>query len=264
MVSVLDRGLLLGDGLFETLLVKNERPIWFQEHWARFENSAQYGFFSIPNLATEIHDVIVRLSQDMPGGDGVARITLTRGTGVQGLIIHPKTHVNLCVSIAKPTAPSAPNGIRLGFAPDRRSTGGQEWGHKTLQFMHSVRALHQVQAQGFDDALWLGKGGELLECTTSNLFLVHKGKILTHPTDGSILPGTCRAKVLGLCVKLGIEALESVVFSEILPDCEECFITTSVRGVVSVRGVGELQHFNSAGKILQALKIEILSEFANN
>src|SRR5215813_14021559 len=84
LVPLTDRGLLYGDGLFETMRVRGGRPVWWERHLARFEKGAAYLRIRVPYSAAELLAAAHELIRINAMPEAVLRITLTRGVGVRG------------------------------------------------------------------------------------------------------------------------------------------------------------------------------------
>ena len=238
-VPVDERGFTLGDGIYDTMLAHQGHMEFFPEHWARFSTSAERNFFAL-EWDREVLAGIVAMLCDLNGLErAVVRFTLTRGSGVRGLALPQHGRNSLLITaVAAPDPPRIP--LRLLVAPEPRSTGGLEWSHKALGFLHSVRAHELAVRAGCDDAVWADSQGNLLEATTANLFAVVDGVLCTQTTDGSILPGTMRSAVLQAARILGLQCEERPVHCGELHLASECFLTSSVRGISSVGLISQL------------------------
>jgi len=143
--------------------------------------------------------------------------------------------------------------VSLGYAPDSRSTGGNEWSHKTLGMIHNVRALWNAQAQGFDDAIICDAQGYVLETSMANIFAITDGILLTPPTNGSILPGVMRKHVIRCAKELGISVQERALTQKELQEAQSVFLTNSLRGILPVCRVNN-EKISTDLQILKILK----------
>ena len=101
----------------------------------------------------------------------------------------------------------------------------------------NASAYFNIMQSGADEALFHNTKGELCEGTTSNVFLVNGGRVLTPPLSSGCLPGTTRARVITLCCTLGIPVAEETLTPVDLAAAAEVFTTSATRGVVPVRSV---------------------------
>jgi 4-amino-4-deoxychorismate lyase len=102
---------------------------------------------------------------------------------------------------------------------------------KTLSYASNLRGLAWAEARGADEGLWLNDRGRLAEGCTSNIFVVHGGKLFTPGEGEGILPGTVRAVVLRASRGLGVPTHEGKLRLRRLERAGEAFLTSSVRGL---------------------------------
>jgi branched-chain amino acid aminotransferase len=190
-----DRGLLLGDGLFETLAVFNRQPIWLDDHLERLAaGSALMGFDCDRSL---IDGAIARVLAEASHPHGILRITLTRGPGVRGLAAN-----GLRPSLLVTLSPWAPGTlftpVKLVTSPIRRNETSPASRLKTLSYADNILAAREAAAAQGDDALFLNSKGEVASTTIANLFILRDGRLATPPDSAGILPGIARKKLLAL------------------------------------------------------------------
>jgi branched-subunit amino acid aminotransferase/4-amino-4-deoxychorismate lyase len=110
----------------------------------------------------------------------------------------------------------------------------QQRGHKTLSFIDNIIARELARAEDADEAVRLDDDGNVIECATSNIFVVSDGEVSTPSTDDGALPGIVRARVLALCDKLGLTSRVRDLTVRDLRGADELFVTSLFRGVVHV------------------------------
>lgn len=234
-----DRGLLLGEGLFETLLAWDGTVLEGDAHLARLARSA--GILGLPlawspaALAEAMVEVLKANALD--GGRGVLRLTLTGGDGPRGLlplaVPRPRLLITARRADALPTEPAA-----VVIAPFTVSAASPLRGHKTLSALEQVLARRYAAAAGAQEALLLNSIGHLVEASAANLFLVRDGALLTPPLADGALPGITRARVLALAAEAGVPATADRSLSiEDLVSADEAFLTSSL---VGLRGIARL------------------------
>jgi len=170
---------------------------------------------------------------------GIMRVTLTRGDGGRGLLVTPGLKPRLLIAYHPTEVFRLAQPISLYVSPERRSIGGQEWGHKSMHSLFLVRSRFEAKTRGFDECLLIGADGRVLEATTSNVFLWIADTLVTPALDGSILPGITRASVLKLAKSMGFAIQERVVHQAELDMCTGMFLTNSVSGVQPVCRLGK-------------------------
>jgi branched-chain amino acid aminotransferase len=164
-------------------------------------------------------------------GEHRIRVVLTRGQGALGAPLEA-LGPGRAIVVVEPL-PAQPNEVSLAVVdwPLPRRSGG---GHKTLCYLDHLIARELAAAVGADEAVRLGVDGDVVECATSNIFVVVAGAVATPPVEGGILPGITRAHVLAACAAIGVTAREERLAPPALYAADEIFVTSAVRGVVSV------------------------------
>ncbi len=229
-ISAQNRGLTLGDGLFETLAVHDDVALWQTEHLQRMQDAALE--LGIPFPENQIKNAIATLIHHCKGHH-VLRLTLTRGEGGRGL----------AGDIAKPTLIGSlqPFDVALRFQPVslgtsslRRNLHSPTARLKTLSYLDNILAAREAHAKGFDDALMLNTAGRVACTTIGNVFLEVEGGLLTPSLPEAILPGIMRATVIRLAKQAGMKVSERHVKSADIAKADAMFMTNSLRFVRNV------------------------------
>ncbi|HEX7617433.1 MAG TPA: aminotransferase class IV [Verrucomicrobiae bacterium] len=252
VVSVSDRGFLLGDGLFETMRVVRGRPFRLPQHLDRLAHGADYLKIKLPFTPEELEKFAGQLIEKNRMPEAILRLTLTRGPGGRGYT--PKADANPTLVMTLHAAPGAPS---TGSASCENVSGQAEsalgaplqWnlitsifripaGDPLAAFKTTSKILHvlaraEAVAQGADEALLLNTNGEAAETASGNLFWVQDDTICTAPAVG-ILPGITRAVVLEICRTLGIRTNQRAIRPDELKHRAGIFITQSALGIVPV------------------------------
>jgi branched-subunit amino acid aminotransferase/4-amino-4-deoxychorismate lyase len=246
-----DRGLLVGDGLFETVLVRRGTPQSLRLHLARMARSAKVLGVTVPDeLETTISHALPRLL-DLEAGPSRAalRVTVTRGRG-RGL--DPSAQSTLLLFLeALPDTPPTPASARIVATP-RIDPSDPLAGHKTLSRMAYVEARRSALATGADLALLPTIDGDVCEADAANLFVVLCGAVVTPPLDRGVLPGVTRARCLAALAATGSPALEERLTRADLARAEEAFVTSSLAGVRPLRSI-DGRSLPSAGGVARRL-----------
>lgn len=227
----LDRGLLLGDGLFETVLVLGGRAQHLDLHLGRMTRSAgALGIDPPDRLAQEIRTAAAALwDADGRPDRGALRITLTRGAG-RGLDPDPRSPAGLWISSAALGARrSGPVRAVVVDAPriDPRDPAA---GHKTTSYLPRVLARREARRAGAEIALLRTVEGDVGEADAANLFVVLAGRVVTPALDRGVLPGVTRARCLEALARAGLPFEEGRVAPEDLADATEIVVTASLDG----------------------------------
>lgn len=235
-----DRGLLLGDGVFETIAVFNGRPVWLAEHLDRMIEAATA--LGIPVERSNIESAITETLRATPHRHGILRITLTRGAGVRGLAANGSTP-SLLVTLAPWIKGMLFAPATLVTATIQRNETSPASRLKTLSYIDNILAAREAAAARCDDALLLNTQGQVAATTIANVFLLKNGRLATPPVSAGILPGIARRKLLALT-----QAEERVITPAELHDAEALFLTNSLRLVRPVHMLDgrELRHDDAA------------------
>lgn len=230
-----DRGFLLGDGLFETLLVLEGRPVLIDAHVTRLAAAAEILAIPLPLspaalkaacmklLAANVLDTAPRAS---------LRVTLTRGPGPRGIAVPPELSPTLLITSAPGAEP--PESVSAVISTIRRNTSSPAAQLKALPYLDNVFAKEEAKRAGADEAILLDTQGHLACASVGNVFFWEGKTLVTPTTDGPILPGITRASVLTLARKLGVETEEGRIAPDRLLAADGIFLTNSLTGLLPV------------------------------
>jgi branched-chain amino acid aminotransferase len=226
-VSPFDHGILVGDGVFETLAVYGGVPFAWRRHHDRLRRSAEGLGLAVPESAPlrAAADAVVHANGL---GDGRLRVTVTGGPSPLG---SERGDANPTVIVATAPGRRRPPTEAVVTVPWPRNERGATAGLKTISYAENVRALAYAQQRNATEAVFANTRHELCEATGSNVFVVDDGVVVTPPEASGCLLGVTRALVLELCAKLGIPNDERTVPLHALADADEAFLTSSTREV---------------------------------
>jgi branched-chain amino acid aminotransferase len=229
-VSPFDHGLLVGNGVFETLRVYDGVPFAWTRHHRRLVRSAAGLGLTAPG-SQELRAAVDAVLSANGLTDGRVRLTLTGGPSPVGSERGdgPPT----VMVLAAPATPWPPS-VDVVMVPWTRNERGAVAGLKTTSYAENVRALAYAREREAGEAIFLNTRGEVCEATGSNVFVVRDGAVLTPPAEAGCLLGVTRALVLELCAENGIPAEETVLAPAALENAEEAFLTSSTREVQPV------------------------------
>jgi branched-chain amino acid aminotransferase len=253
VVSVLDRGFLYGDGLFESLRVSNGRPFRWDQHMDRLRQGAGYLGIRIPFSAVSLRQMADRLISRNRMPESILRLTLSRGIGSRGYSPagagRPTLVMTLCSAPAGTSGrvpvrrgPDArqrvpPPRWRLVTASTRLPAGEPLSRFKTCNKLSQVVARAEADAAGADEALLLNTDGFVVEGSSSNVFWIERDSVCTPPPGAGVLPGVTRAVVLEICRSRGLRTRESSLTLAKLKRRQGVFLTLSSRGIVEARSL---------------------------
>lgn len=227
-----DRGLLLGDGLFDTATAFGRR-VWRREaHVARLAVGAEA--LGIPLEPGALDAALDALLPFVPEAGAVIRTTLTRGPGPRGLKPPDDPAPTLLATFA-PWSPALVLGpVRLALAGARRNDRSPLARIKTLGYLDAILETERARRRGFDDALFLDTADRVACSTMANVFVLAGRRLVTPPAAGGILPGIARARLIELAPALGMRVEEARLTLDDLAAADAVFLTNSVRLVAPV------------------------------
>ncbi len=248
-VSALDAGLLLGDGVFESLRAVGGVPYLLERHLDRLLAGARrLGFTGLPAAGELFAQVARTLARaDLP--DAYVRVTVTRGSSVQALAPPRGPATTIVAALPAPPRSGEPLRVRLlGAAP---AAGVRA---KSTSRQHAVVARMSVEREGADEGLYVSADGSVLEGISSNLFVCVGGRLLTPPVE-QCLPGITRARLLELARAAGMTAVERPLTVEELLGAEAAFLTNAVQGPRAICAVdGHAVGNDDRGELYRTLR----------
>jgi branched-chain amino acid aminotransferase len=242
-VAANDRGLLLGDGLFESMRAYRGRIFRLAAHLQRLRASAAFLRLAVPSTDEQIEKSISELLRLNSCAEAYVRVTLTRGAsprlrldsaGPATLLIHARP-------IQPPPAEQYRNGAKLIISTARQNSANPLARHKTLSYLLYLVARQEATDAGANGAILLNEHGQVAEESVSNVFLERGGALLTPPVHCGLLPGITRGAVLDLARAGGIPVEERPMAAGELFDSDEMFLTNSLMEIMPVRSVDRRQ-----------------------
>jgi branched-chain amino acid aminotransferase len=244
-VSPFDHGLLVGDGVFETVRVYGGHPFAWTRHLDRLAHSAGGLGLTVPDRG------VLRVAADAvltANGHLEARLRITVTGGVAPLGSE-RGESGPTVIVASGEVKPWPPSVRVVVVPWARNDRGATAGLKTTSYAENVRALAYAQERGASEAIFANTRDELCEATGSNVFVVRDGVVATPPGTSGCLLGVTRALVL----ELGIPIDETALPLDALRDADEAFLTSTTREVQPIAAVDDRTLAGVAGPITAKL-----------
>jgi D-alanine transaminase len=229
-LGIEDRGFQFADGVYEVIRLYDGKPFALATHLERLWKSAVEIQLTPPLTTDALAVEVQKLIDHVDAGNAMVYLQLTRGSA-------PRNHI--FPDIVEPTllfyirpvkalpAPGAGEGTKLLSVPDER------WKRcwiKSLALLPNVLAKNAAIAAGADEAAFVD-AGFVTECSSSNLFAVIGGKLVTHPIGSKVLPGVTRMVILEIAEELGIEVDERAIGENEAPWAQELFITGTLREI---------------------------------
>jgi 4-amino-4-deoxychorismate lyase len=238
-LSLKDRGLAYGDGLFETIAVRRGQPLLLERHLSRLADGCA-------RLAISADHELLRnelLAYALALGDGVLKLILTRGDSLRGYAADPAAQPRRILQGNPPVAYPAVHGeqgVRLFPCATRLSRQPLLAGLKHLNRLEQVIARSEWQDTEHAEGLMLDQAGRVIEGVFSNLFLVRDGVLITADLNRCGVAGVMRAELLFQAESLGIPTQITDITLEQLQWADEVFVCNSVYGIWPVKAYAAL------------------------
>nr|WP_298797928.1 aminotransferase class IV [uncultured Acetobacter sp.] len=230
-VSLADRGLTLGDGLFETLRVQNGSVLHLDLHMQRLQHGGCVLGLSVPSIEA-VADAVRTLLEATGVQNGSARLTVTRGVAPRGLLPPQQGVPTVFMTVTEGQAKVSSVSLMTSHTI-RRDEQSPLNSLKSLNYLPNILARQEAAQAGCDEALLLNLCGRVAETTISTVVLQEKGSFLTPPVAEGALPGVARAVLL----QAELVREESISLAR-LKDAEALYLVNSlsVRTVHTVDG----------------------------
>ena len=226
-IALGDRGVLFGDGLFETLPILKGQPIWWPEHRQRLLDSAKLIDLTIED--DELDACILDLSQLSKVSNVILRITVTRGVGGRGLVPAENHKSTLFATITPLPKSMICDTLGTIISSIRRNDMSPTSRIKSLTYLDAILAAKEAAVAGAADALMLNSKGRVCCSTIGNVFSVFGSHLITPPLTDGVLPGIMRSKIMSHASDLGLVAKEESLTAEDLMRADGLFLTNSLR-----------------------------------
>lgn len=239
-VSVFDRGLHYGDGLFETIACRNGRAQFMREHLTRMREGADRLAIPFPDQALFMQDVSALLQRAGESGDCVIKLMLTRGAGRRGYRYdYRQASTRVCLRSGWPEHVSRwKQGMRTCFCDTPVSINTRLAGIKHLNRLDNVLASAEL-GEAYEEGFMMDPQGNVIEGTMSNVFTVSCGVLVTPDLAHCGIQGIIREKLLLLAAEQGMHTEIRALQRHELLAAAEVFVCNSLLGVCPVTRIAE-------------------------
>lgn len=212
----LDEGFFFGLGAFETVAVYHH-PVFLREHLERLNRAMT--FLGLSGQVTE--EEVYAYLEEHPVECGALKIVVSEKN-------------RLFLTRKNPyTQEIYEKGFLADFAKVRRNETSPFTYHKTLNYGDSILEKRRAAGEGLDEVIFRNGRGEICEGAVTNIFFAKKGKVFTPEISCGLLPGILRNYLMK-----SLEVTERKIMPEELAEFDECFVTNSLMGIMSVRKLG--------------------------
>jgi branched-chain amino acid aminotransferase len=261
-----NRAFRYGDGLFESILIRHGKPVGLQLHLQRLVEGMEIlgldpklmGF----NAAEWHHHLEQVVGKLLIGQDNVGRMRLSVFRAAGGHYLPTQDAPELIAEVhplpADPWILRPP--LHVGIAHNFPVMHSALSAVKSLNALPYIMAARYAAAQGLDDAILRSIKGEVVECASSNIFVVLQNRIITPWLGSGCLPGAMRARVMATAQKLGMLVQMQPIQVSRLNDASEIFITNAIQGIQPVGSVAETTYISKHHKVMSTIRDAVLLE----
>lgn len=274
-ISILDRGFLYGDSVYEVFRTYSGVPLFCHEHFDRMDHSARLIQMQIAQSRDELLDQMRRTAAAAPvpaGQDVYVRWHITRGTGPLDLVPTAglrSTFVIIVKEVPTWNLEHYSQGTRLAVTRVRRNpVEALSPDIKSGNYLNNILGVQEAIALGANDCLMLNPAGIVTEASNSNAFFVIDGRLVTPSVRSGVLRGITKAAIQRIGAANGFEVCELDFPADDLSRATECFVTSATREVMPVAAVrlenGDWREFPPGGggvtrRVAKAYKDEVAS-----
>lgn len=235
-ISVLDRGFLFGDGVYEVIPVYQGKIFRLPEHLERLGRSLQATDISLDKSEQSWAELFaqVMVNNDLQKKDASIYVQVTRGVSEKRDHTYPEGMQPTVFVMANPvvygTELDTVTGIRAITLPDNRWTSCYI---KSICLLPNVLLRQQATDQGVEDVILI-RDGYVTEAAAANVFIVKNGVLYTPPKDNLILGGITRDLIVELSEQQHFDCHEQAISEQQLKEADEVWVTSSTREIVPV------------------------------
>ncbi|MBA2709353.1 MAG: aminotransferase class IV [Tatlockia sp.] len=251
-----DERVFLGEGLFETLLVINNKPCYSKEHWQRLtraSSSLAIPFTLSLDFWNEKLNEFIRYKNLNQGG---IKVLLASGKALRGLNEKSKDS-SLIFSALSFTKNAKP--LKLISAAWQRDSKNLLYQVKSINYLEAIMARRIAAEAGADDVLFFNFQNQVTDTTIANFFIIKNECLFTPPLSSGPLPGIIRQRVLILCKNQNIECNEIELDKASLIKAEAAFTTNALQGIKPVHS-WDNHIFNSKHPLIDVLQKLLVSD----
>ncbi len=259
-IDATDRGLYYGDGLFETIAVRNGKTELWSAHMARLAEGCSRLGIAQPDLSL-LAEEAAQLCADAE--KAVLKIIITRGSGGRGYRAPEATQPTRLLQL-HPWPAMADEATPFNLRRCRTTLGSNPAlaGMKHLNRLEQVLARNEWNDESIQEGVMTDSHGNVIEGISSNLFAVRNGKLMTPNLSHSGVAGVMREKVLALAKELGIASEITTIHCDEMSQMDEIFMSNSILGIRPVARYEQTDYGDNpvTKKLMQALQAALEEE----
>lgn len=255
-ISIFDRGLQYGDGLFETMAVRHGKISLWETHWQRLTLGCERLSITLPNKET-IEKEIALLCNNKD--KFVIKLIVTRGEGERGYRFSETQNVTRILT-SHPWPDYAESyetkGVAVRYCETTLSENKKLAGIKHLNRLEQILARNEWNTDEFQEGLMLTANGYVVDGIMSNVFAVKDSSIFTPDLSLCGVAGVMRKTIIEIAKEIGFSVYEKTFSKCELEMADELFLTNSLFGVWPIRTIAKTR-FTKVGKVTKQLQLEV-------
>jgi len=239
LISIRDRGVLYGDGVFRTMLVSQGHAMHWPLHYRKLQGDCAVLGMKCPDfalLSNELEELLTKHPH------GVLKLVITRGPGKRGYApsnFDDPTRIWDAVSLPDYPADCAIGGVKVRWCQIRLSHQPRLAGIKHLNRLENVLAAAESDNEGIGEGLLMDMTGNVIEGIRSNVFLVSQGGLITPDLSNCGVAGVQRERVMALALEYGMPVQVRHIIPDEVMNADEVFLVNSIIGLWPVRELGQ-------------------------
>lgn len=251
------RALLVGAGVFETILCRRGRAAFWHERLARLTAACAAFNFACPYDEAALRAAAASLirANRLTGAHAVLRITVGEGAGGRGLTAAKTPPTSWLIQATR--APTPPRHLRLVIGDVIRAPANPSARYKTTNYLDAITARRRAVAENADEALLCNPHGRLAGAAGGNLFALSGQHLITPPLEDGALDGIIRRHILAAADIAGATPVARPLTRTTLQRARALFITNGIVGVVPATLAGRAHDKTASAATLKALRAQI-------
>ena len=254
---MLDRVCWFGDGIYDATYAHNHVVFDMDAHLNRFYNSAKLLDINMPIERDELDKLLRDLVKKVDDGDQFVYMQVTRGSGLRGHIYDKDMVGNLWITLTTSHVADTYKPIDVITYEDKRFF---YCNCKTLNLIPSCLAATAADRAGCKEAIF-HRGDIVTECAHSNCSIFKDGKVISHPLDDKVLPGTARIRLLAFAEKLGYGVEERDYTLDELMNADEVIVHSTGSFCIPVKTVDGKPVGGKAPEMLKKIQDALVADF---
>jgi len=256
--SVLDRGLAYGDGLFETIAVRDSKPLLMDLHWQRLERGCARLKIPFPGISILMDDIerLLGHARQAQKSRSVIKLIVTRGAGGRGYRFESDLNITRIAILSDwPSwqGTERDTGVKCIICETQLSSQPVLAGIKHLNRLEQVMARAEWSGDDITEGIMLDAHGHIIEGTMSNIFFIDRQQTIVTPSlDQCGVVGVQRENILSIADNRGFEIDVTDVKLTDLEKYSEAFISNSLIGIWPVTGID--MHDYQIGPVTRTLQ----------